>query len=299
MESYKALVRHILSSGVKKKNRTGVDTISVSGYMFEHNMKDGFPLLTTKKMAYKSIFTELEFFIKGYHDKQWLKDHKNHIWDEWCSPVFHKYSTEPAEQEKMKECNELGPIYGVQWRNFNGQHEFDTNLNKMDVEPDTLVKGTDQLKYIVDEIKNNPDSRRLICSAWNPNQMDTMALPPCHVLWQVLINTETETMDLIWYQRSVDTMLGLPFNIASYAMLLELLCRESGKYRPGKLIGMLGDVHIYTNHVKGAMEQLERPTHRLPLIYIKDFDSIFNFDASKVEIIGYESEDKINFDIAV
>lgn len=299
METYKKIVEYILEKGVRKSNRTGIDTLSVSGYMFEHDMSEGFPLLTTKKMAYKSIFSELEFFIKGYHDKQWLIDKKNHIWDEWCSPVLQEYSTDPEVQAKMKEIKELGPIYGVQWRNFDGQHEFDKNLNIMDCEPEALEKGRDQLKYIVDEIKNNPDSRRMICSAWNPNQISSMALPPCHVLWQVLINTENNTMDLIWYQRSVDTMLGLPFNIASYAMLLTLLCKESGKYKPGKLIGMLGDVHIYTNHIEGAKEQLKRPIHKLPTCEIKDFTSIFDFDSSKVEIINYESEDKIKFDIAV
>ena len=299
MESYKKLVKEILQHGVIKKNRTGVDTMSISGYMFEHDMKDGFPLLTTKKMAYKSIFSELEFFIKGYHSKEWLKNKNNHIWDEWCSPVLQDYSNDPEVQEKMKNIDEFGPIYGVQWRNFDGDHEFDTNFNIMDGDPEGLRKGRDQLKYIVEEIKNNPSSRRMICSAWNPNQIDSMALPPCHVMWQVLVNEETETMDLIWYQRSVDTMLGLPFNIASYALLLTLLCEESGKYRPGKLIGMLGDVHIYTNHVKGALEQLDRPTHKLPYCHIKNFKSIFDFNSDDVEIYGYESEDKIKFDIAV
>lgn len=297
MESYKKLVEHILSKGTVKHNRTGIDTISVSGYMFEHDMIDGFPLLTTKKMAYKSIFSELEFFIKGYHDKEWLKERNNHIWDEWCSPILQKYGTDEETKEKMKNISELGPIYGVQWRNFDGTHYFDENVSEM--YSDEIKKGVDQLKYIVDEIKTNPESRRMICSAWNPNQISAMALPPCHVLWQVLINTETNTMDLIWYQRSVDTMLGLPFNIASYALLLTLLCKESGKYKPGKLIGMLGDVHIYSNHIDGAKEQLTRETHKLPSIEIDDFDSIFNFDSSKVRVINYESEPKISFPIAV
>ena len=204
MESYKKLVQKIINDGEKKENRTGIDTISISGYMFEHDMSSGFPLLTSKKMAYKSIFSELEFFIKGYHNKLWLNEHNNHIWDEWCSPIFQPYGNDEETKAKMKEISELGPIYGVQWRNFDGKQQYMKLKKKMYSVDES--KGVDQLKYVVDEIKNNPTSRRIICSAWNPNQINAMALPPCHVMWQVLINTNTNKMDLIWYQRSVDTM---------------------------------------------------------------------------------------------
>ena len=297
MDSYKKLVKKIIDDGERKQNRTGIDTISITGYMFEHDMSEGFPLLTSKKMAYKSIFSELEFFIKGYHNKDWLKEHKNHIWDEWCSPILQPYGNDEKTKEKMKNISELGPIYGVQWRNFDGKRYFDENLNEM--YSDEFSKGVDQLKYVVDEIKNNPTSRRIICSAWNPNQMSAMALPPCHVMWQVLINTTTNKMDLIWYQRSVDTMLGLPFNIASYAALLELLCLESGKYTPGKLIGMLADVHIYENHIETALEQLNRPTYKLPKFSVNNFKSIFDFESKDVVISDYVCGDKLSFDIAV
>jgi thymidylate synthase len=296
MDSYKRLVKKIINEGERKENRTGIDTVSITGYMFEHDMSEGFPLLTTKKMAYKSIFSELEFFLKGYHNKEWLKEHKNHIWDEWCSPIIQPYGNDEETKEKMKEISELGPIYGVQWRNFDGEFHFD-ETNEM--HSDEFAKGVDQLKYVVDEIINNPTSRRIICSAWNPNQINAMALPPCHVMWQVLINTTTNKMDLIWYQRSVDTMLGLPFNIASYAALLELLCLESGKYTPGKLVGMLADVHIYVNHIEKALEQLDRPTYKLPTFSVKDFKSIFDFKSENVVISDYICGDKLNFDIAV
>jgi len=296
MESYKNLVKEILEKGKLKHNRTGIDTLSISGYMFTHDMSEGFPLLTSKKMPYKCIFSELEFFLKGKHDKKWLQENKNHIWDDWCCPRLVPYSNDAVTKEKMKNESELGPIYGVQWRNFDTW--IDWGLDK--AEKMTIQNtGKDQLKYVVDLIKSNPESRRIICSAWNPNQLQDMALPPCHVMWQVLINTEDNTMDLIWYQRSVDTMLGLPFNIASYAALLELLCLESGKYKPGKLIGMLADVHIYTNHIEGAKVQLERPTHKLPTFKVENFSSIFDFDYKNVKIEGYESEEKINFEIAV
>lgn len=296
MKEYLDIVKEVINDGVKKHNRTGIDTFSISGAMFKHDMSKGFPLLTSKKMAYKNIFSELEFFIKGYHDKNWLIERKNHIWDEWCSPAIIPYSNNKNVQEMMKKESELGPIYGFQWRKFNASYCFDINSKKMCPLDET---GSDQLKYIVDEIKNNPDSRRMICSAWNPNQMKDMALPPCHVLWQILINRETNAMDLIWYQRSVDVMLGLPFNIASYGALLELLCRESKVYKPGNLIGMLADVHIYENHKEGALIQLDRITHPLPKFDVTNFDSIFNFDSSKVVISNYKHEDKINFDIAV
>lgn len=297
MKEYLDIVKEVINDGVRKHNRTRVDAFSISGAMFKHDMSKGFPLLTSKKMAYKNIFSELEFFIKGYHDKNWLIERKNHIWDEWCSPAIIPYSNDKNVQEIMKKESELGPIYGFQWRKFNATYRFDLDSKKM--YPLDETESTDQLKYIVDEIKNNPDSRRMICSAWNPNQMKDMALPPCHVLWQILINRETNTMDLIWYQRSVDVMLGLPFNIASYGALLELLCRESKVYKPGNLIGMLADVHIYENHKEGALIQLDRITHPLPKFDVTNFDSIFNFDSSKVVISNYEHEDKINFDIAV
>lgn len=298
MYSYKKLVSHILENGKQKHNRTGIDTLSVSGYMFEHDMSQGFPLLTSKKMAYKSIFSELEFFIKGYHNKEWLQERNNHIWDEWCTPLAIEYAHDKISKNRMKEIKELGPIYGVQWRNFDGHFIYDELNEELYSDKDKSTRA-DQLQYVVDLIKNDPESRRIICSAWNPNQISAMALPPCHVLWQVLIDTDDNTMNLIWYQRSVDTMLGLPFNIASYGALLELLCLESGIYKPSKLIGMLGDVHIYSNHIETAKIQLNRPTHKLPEFKVNNFDSIFNFDSRNVEILNYEHEDKLSFEIAV
>ena len=154
MDSYKKLVKKIIDDGERKQNRTGIDTISITGYMFEHDMSEGFPLLTSKKMAYKSIFSELEFFIKGYHNKDWLKEHKNHIWDEWCSPILQPYGNDEKTKEKMKSISELGPIYGVQWRNFDGKQYFDENLNEM--YSDEFSKGVAQRGMIdFDHIENN------------------------------------------------------------------------------------------------------------------------------------------------
>ncbi|MBR1818090.1 MAG: thymidylate synthase [Bacilli bacterium] len=282
MKAYLDLIEKVLSQGKKKHNRTGIDTISVSGAVFEHDMSEGFPLLTSKKMGYKTIFAELEFFIKGLSDKKWLQERNCHIWDEWCNPQKVPYGNDEETKKKMKEERDLGSIYGVQWRNF----DFDAG-------------GFDQLKYVVNEIKNNPESRRILCSAWNPNQMDEMALPPCHVLWQVLINTTDNTMDLIWYQRSCDLMLGIPYNIASYAMLLELLCLESGKYKAGKLIGFFADLHIYENHLEQAKIQIERNTHPLPTVKVNNFKSIFDWEYTDSVIENYEHEDKLVMEVAV
>lgn len=294
MKEYLELVDKVLTKGKKKHNRTGIDALSITGEKFEYdwNNTNRFPLLTTKKMAYKSMMTELEFFIKGLSDKQWLKNRNCHIWDEWCSPSEVPYGNDEKTKKKMKEERNLGPIYGVQWRSFDYVYDFEED-GRFD------TGGFDQLEYVVNEIENNPESRRILCSAWNPNQMDEMALPPCHVLWQVLINTEDNTLDLLWYQRSCDLMLGIPFNISSYATLQHLLCLESEKYHPGKLIGFFADLHIYENHIEGAKEQIKRNPLELPKIETENFVSIFDWEAPDTKIIDYKSHEKISFEVAV
>ncbi|MBQ1447703.1 MAG: thymidylate synthase [Erysipelotrichaceae bacterium] len=279
MRSYLDMVDYVLKNGQLKDNRTGIKTLSVSGYMFRHNMSEGFPLLTSKKIKPENVFSELEFFIKGITSKKWLQERNNHIWDEWCSPEIIPYSTDPEVQEKMREEDYLGPIYGSQWRNFNGD-------------------GYDQLKNLIDTIKTNPESRRMIVSAWNPAKLDKMALPPCHVMFQILINTTTKKMDLIWYQRSCDLMLGIPYNIASYACLLCLIAKETG-YTPNELIGSFADLHIYENHIEKAKIQLQRPTHPLPQIEFENFTSIFDWKYEDTKILNYEHEGFIKFPVAV
>jgi thymidylate synthase len=275
MKAYLQLCEKILNEGELKHNRTGIDTISIPGYMFEHDMKDGFPLLTTKKMSYKNIFSELEFFIKGLHNKKWLQERKNHIWDEWCDQRLVPYGNDEESKQKMKNEDELGPIYGVQWRNFN---------------------GVDQLKNLVDKLHTNPDDRRMIVSAWNPGDIPHMALPPCHWGFQVIVTNNK--LNLLWNQRSVDTALGLPYNIASYACLLHLLARE-GKFAEGKLIGFLGDTHFYINQIDGIKEQLNREPYELPSIEEYNFTSIFNWVYTDSTIVGYKHYEGIHFDIAI
>ena len=288
MEQYQELVKKIILDGVKKENRTGVDTYSLSGEIFEHNMNDGFPLLTTKKVPYRLVSSELEFFIKGITDKKWLQDHNNHIWDGWCSPKIVAYGHDEETKQKMLQERDLGPIYGFQWRNFGAEYfGYDSNYSE---------DGSDQLQELIDKLIMNPNDRRMIVTAWNPIQISDMALPPCHYQFQVL--TRADKLDLMWSQRSVDTMLGLPFNIASYATLLHLLAKGSG-FNEGKLTGFLGDVHIYENHVDGAKEQLSRKPYSLPQIETKNFTSIFDWQYQDSKIKNYQSHPRINFEIAV
>lgn len=281
MKVYQNYLQYILDNGVWTKNRTGVDTLACSGYMLVHDMKNGFPLLTTKKMGIKNIASELEMFIKGITSKKWLQDRNNHIWDEWCNPQKVPYSNDEETKAKMAAEDDLGPIYGSQWISFNGDSE----------------KGN-QLKLLIETIKKDPTSRRLLVSAWNPLQLDQMALPPCHVGFEIICYPETNTMDIIWVQRSVDSFLGLPYDLASYALLLTLLCKETG-FIPGKVIGMLGNCHIYENCMDQVKEQLSRVPHKLPTIEIDSWKSIWDWQYTDVRLINYTSEGRLTAAVAV
>ena len=281
MKAYLEYLWYVLNNGVMTENRTGVNTLTCSGYMLRHDMDEGFPLLTTKKMGIKNIAAELEMFIKGVTDKKFLQDRNCHIWDEWCNPKKVPYGNDEETKAKMLAERDLGPIYGAQWVAFNGDKE----------------KGN-QLKNVIETIKKDPTSRRLIVSAWNPLQLDQMALPPCHLGFELICYPKTNKMDIIWAQRSCDSALGVPYDLASYALLLTLICKETG-FEPGQVFGMLGNCHIYENHIEGVKEQLKRKMHRLPTIEIENFTSIFDFTYTDVKLLNYESEGKINFDIAV
>ncbi|HLP86521.1 MAG TPA: thymidylate synthase [Candidatus Paceibacterota bacterium] len=290
MRAYLDIVDRILKEGKLENTRTGIKAYTIAGAMFEHDMSKGFPLLTTKKTPFKLVASELEFFINGITDKKWLQDHNNHIWDEWAKPQKAPYGHDEESKKKMLEERDLGPIYGFQWRHFNAPYvSFDS---------DYTGQGVDQFKKIVETLKTNPRDRRMIISAWNPQQFGEMALPPCHYSFQITVIDGK--LNLLWNQRSVDTMLGLPFNIASYALLLHLLAKESG-LKEGKLVGFLADVHIYENHVEGAKEQLTRDPNKFPLpsIETENWQSIFDWKAENTKLVNYQSYDKIAFEIAV
>jgi len=290
MRAYLDIVRNILERGERKANRTGTDTIAIAGAMFEHDMADGFPLLTTKKTPFKMVASELEFFIKGITDKKWLQDHNNHIWDEWANPKKAPYGHDEAAKAKMKNERDLGPIYGFQWRHFNAEYK--------NYDSDYTGHGIDQLKKLTETLKTNPNDRRMIVNSWNPSMLGQMGLPPCHYCYQVtVINGK---LNLLWNQRSVDTMLGLPFNIASYALLLHLLAKESG-LQEGKLVGFLADTHIYVNHLDGAKEQLARDPniYALPKLETENFTSVFDWKCEYSKVLNYQSFPAIKFDIAI
>ena len=329
---YQALLQDILDNGVKKEDRTGTGTISVFGRTIRHKMSDGFPLLTTKKMAWKGIVSELIWFLQGRTDLRYLLEHNNHI---WVGDAYKKYENglrfarkmqsgmsnvdgpewEPISKEEFiekiktddefnKKWGDLGPIYGKQWRNWNGDKEW---KGVQPIPGFYITPGYDQIANLINDLKNNPDSRRLMVNAWNVAEIDQMTLPPCHYGFQCytreltfeerlnLITIETDTKSIIsycenpsdeflkgqitamlehyniptraislsWNQRSVDTLLGLPFNIASYGLLLEILAKICNMV-PDELIGNLGDTHLYSNHLDQAREQIGRSSFELP-----------------------------------
>lgn len=306
MQVYLDIVRDVIDKGEWKGNRTGIRTKTIANAIFSHDMANGFPLLTTKKMPLRVIVVELEGFIKGITSKKWYQDRNCHIWDEWANPTSAKSYFEhhkniagypepleyTSENQKISQklCDDLGPIYGYQWRRFGQAYDEDDN---------GVTERYDQFKTIVDTLHNNPDDRRMVCSAWNPIQIEKMALPPCHMLWGLVhVNG---TLNMYWVQRSCDLMLGVPFNIASYALLLELFCRETNM-KPGNLTGLLADCHIYENQLEGAYKQLDRLPRTLPGVYIdsqNDFD-IFEWTHQNVQLLNYNPHEKISFgDVAV
>ena len=271
-EQYRGLLGTLLENSIEKEDRTGTGTLSVFGRQIRHDMRDGFPLLTTKKMAIKTMMTELKWFLKGDTNIKYLVDNGCNIWNGDAYKNYEKYAMANSygvdvfsmdefideiknNDEFAKKWGELGPIYGKQWRKWN---------------------GLDQIQNLINDLKANPDSRRLMVSAWNVGELDNMVLPPCHYGFQVYTRKTTRAekivnpgkyraISLMWNQRSVDTFLGLPFNIASYAALLCLIAEEVDMI-PDQLIGNLGDVHLYKNHIDQAREQISREIYELPTI---------------------------------
>ena len=270
---YQGILQDILLEGKEKGDRTGTGTISVFGKQIRHDMSEGFPLLTTKKMAVKTMMTELKWFLKGDTNIKYLVDNNCHIWDgdaykAYCKAHPSEYHDDMFTQKEfiqhIKEdesfassWGKLGPIYGKQWREWS---PVAGEINK---------GGKDQIKELIKNIKENPDSRRLMVSAWNVSELPLVVLPPCHYGFQCYVNDGK--LSLMWNQRSVDTFLGLPFNIASYGTLLLLLCEETN-LEPGELIGNLGDTHLYKNHIEQAEEQRLRSSFTLPTIKFSNVD---------------------------
>ena len=298
-EQYLYLLKTILDRGVEKKDRTGTGTITLPfPTMLQHDMSEGFPLFTTKKMGVKSISAELEFFIKGYTDKKWLQDRKCTIWNEWCRPslIDKNLSLDLQKIQQVKE-NDLGPVYGFNWRHFGAIYNFVVN-EENPYKPNLFggFEGYDQLEKIVDTLKNNPDDRRMICSSWNPNALNEVALPACHFAWGVQV--VGNKLNLWYIMRSQDVFLGAPYNIASYAILLKLLALEGG-FEEGYLTTFAVDCHIYLNHIDQVMEQMSRDNYELPQLDIKNFTDIYNWKYTDIELSGYKHQDSIKAPVAI
>ena len=264
MKQYLDLLRHIRENGTMKSDRTGTGTQSIFGYQMRFDLSKGFPLLTTKKVHLKSIIYELLWFIKGDTNIKYLHDHKVTIWDEWAD-----------------ENGDLGPVYGHQWRSWAGADG----------------RSIDQLSEVIHSLKNNPDSRRHIVSAWNVSEVSKMALPPCHALFQFYVADGKLSCQL--YQRSADVFLGVPFNIASYALLTMMIAQECG-YGLGDFVHTLGDAHIYTNHFEQVATQLGREPRELPVMRLNpEVKSVFDFDYEDFTLEGYDPHPLIKAPIAV
>lgn len=272
MQQYHDQLRLILDQGTPSSDRTGTGTTSYFGLQARYPLSEGFPLVTTKKLHLRSIIHELLWFLSGDTNIKYLKDNGVSIWDEWAD-----------------ENGDLGPVYGYQWRNFPAISKGEDGL---------ASRGSvDQIEELINLIKNSPDSRRMIVSAWNPADVPDMALPPCHTLWQVRIIGGKLHLQL--YQRSADMFLGVPFNIASYALLLVMLAHVTG-YEPGDFVHTIGDGHIYSNHMEQVETQLSRTPKALPQVRIKrDVSSIFDFKFEDFEILNYEPDPTIKAPVAV
>ena len=288
MKQYLDLIRTVLEKGSKKDDRTGTGTLSYFGYQMRFDLSEGFPLLTTKKVHLKSIIHELLWFVRGDTNIKYLVDNGVSIWNDW---PYKTYSESPEfegedmatfiekiknDEEFAKKWGNLGPVYGKQWRNFD---------------------GIDQLKNIIEQIKTNPDSRRLIVSSWNPKEIPFMALPPCHSLYQFYVCDGKLSLQL--YQRSGDIFLGIPFNIASYSLLLMMVAEVCG-LKPGTFVHTIGDAHIYSNHMEQVNIQLQREPYPLPKMVIKrHVDNIEDFEYDDFELQDYKCWPRIKGAVAV
>ena len=264
MKQYLDLLQHVLDNGTQKGDRTGTGTISTFGYQTRYNLSEGFPMVTTKKLHYKSIVHELLWFLKGDTNIQYLKENGVRIWDEWAD-----------------ENGDLGPVYGYQWRSW----------------PTPNGGSIDQITNVINSIKNNPTSRRHMVSAWNPALVDDMALPPCHTMFQFYVADGKLSCQL--YQRSADSFLGVPFNVASYALLTMMMAQVTG-LEPGDFVHTFGDLHIYNNHLEQVNLQLSRTPKKLPTLKINpDITDLFDFKFEDFELVNYEFHPHIKGIVAV
>jgi thymidylate synthase len=271
---YKILLEETLNSGLLRPTRSGVNAYSLLGKSIEHDMELGFPLLTGREMPKKSMMVETEFYLKGYTDKNWLQERGCHFWDHWTSKI-------------PKSENDLGPTYGFEWRHWNA---------KYDGIRDYSGEGVDQIAWVIDQLKNNPESKRLVVSQWNASDIENQAIPPCPFAFQLL--KYGNKLNLVFYQRSADICLGLPNDFAQHALLLHLFCKETGLI-PGTVVSMFGQIELFETHLTGAKELLSRETFPFPRIETNNFNGTLNWTYEDTNFVDYKHGDKIPFPIAI
>ncbi len=292
MKTYQDFLRHILNHGKEKRDRTGTGTLSTFGYQMRFDLSEGFPLLTTKKVHFKSIVHELLWFIQGDTNIRYLVKNGVRIWNEWPYQTYKKSDAFQGESMKAfvqkikedeafaKKWGDLGPVYGKQWRNFEGK-----------------TRSVDQLKWLLEEMQSNPHSRRLIMNSWNPTEISDMALPPCHMMVQFYINEGVLSAQL--YQRSADAFLGIPFNIASYALLTMMMAHVLD-LKPGTFVHSIGDAHIYHNHMEQVKTQLERTPRPLPTVtFDEPLKSLFDFSYDTIHLNDYDPHPPLKGKVSV
>ncbi len=287
-KKYQDLLRSVRDAPTKP-TRQGVDAHTIAGTTFEHYMSEGFPLTTLRKIRFDLIASELQFNILGLTDKRWLQERGNHIWDPWCDPTIVPYGRDDATKVKMRTERDLGPLYGFQWRHFGAEYRG--------YDEDYRSKGIDQLATLLETLRKDPNSKRMVVTSWNPIHLHRQSIPPCPFAFEVsLVGGE---MHLFFFQRSVDVMLGFPFDFAQHALLLHLLCKETG-FKIGKAVGFFANVELYTTHTKEADELLRRNlSEPLPTANTENFRSLFEWEYPDTKLVGYAPLASVKLDVVV
>lgn len=271
---YKEIIKECLEDGFLRPTRSGIPAYSLLGKTILHDMNLGFPLSTLRQMPQKSMRVETEFYIKGYTDKKWLTDRGCHFWDYW-------------QNRQSTDLNDLGPTYGFEWRHFGAEYKGIGNYEG---------QGVDQIKWVLGKLRKYPENKRLVVSQWNPKDIDQQAIPPCPFAFQLL--KHGDELNIIFYQRSADVCIGLPNDFAQHALLLHLFCLETG-YKPGKVVGMFGQIELYENHLEGARELLVRESFPYPIVETQNFTNIFEWSFEDTKFLNYQHGEKLYFPIAV
>ncbi|MEK7510634.1 MAG: thymidylate synthase [Patescibacteria group bacterium] len=285
---YQSLLSEVRHAPIKS-TRSGVDAHMLPGATFVHDLSEGFPLTTLRTIPFHLIASELEFNLQGITDKRWLQERGNHIWDEWCNPSLVPYARDAATRRRMHEERDLGPLYGFEWRHFGAKYEGYAN--------DYSGQGVDQITWLLETIKTDPNSKRMVVSCWNPQHLTQQAIPPCPFAFKVSVFENT--MHLFLFQRSIDIMLGFPFDLAQYALLLHLLAQETG-YIPGTVTAFFGNVELYVTHEDQADEILSREPHSaLPRTSTSQPVSVLTWAHTDTRLDGYQSHPHIKISVAI